>query len=226
MHEIDTQERTTEEEPAFSFNYNNVSDSSNSVALSNKLRCVPLADLPDILPDKDWVYRGTDELIERLKSIPCSTKSWKTRHREELGQQFVNQLWAHCLSEKVRSGRYQYPIHPDVFPLIHALDKAIDNGQPVEEINQQFADLCYGADGRLRDKYKYLWQSAKDKRRKCPACEAQGKKRTCRLIMLTNSVFGAIRYKCGNCGWLGDVWKEFPVFGSHYQSQPTDACCG
>ena len=225
LHEEDSLEITTETEHAFSsINSFKESNSRNFVAPSSYMRCVPLADLADLPDISEGSVATNEELREQLRVAPCSSKKWKTRHRETLGQQFVSQLWEQCQNQKVIGGQYQYPIHPDVFPLVYELDKAILEGRPTDAINAMITNLCYGADGRLRERFKYLFQPAKETRRKCPACEARGRKRTLRLTMVRSphgTSFGAIRMKCtcDDCRYIGDVWKEFPAFGKPQSEQ-------
>lgn len=174
--------------------------SYSSFEFANK-RCVPLADLEDVDAGNISDIATSDYLLEVLRNVkPVKRSRLNTKRNAYRGQLFVQELWAQCQNEKHNGGRYPYPIHPEVYWLL-------THNAPDSEY-----EIFFGADGKLLPKYRWLWQPPKETRKKCPRCEREGKRRTLRLVMLTEYRFGAIRYQCDACHLLWDLWKEHPVW--------------
>lgn len=187
-------------------------------------RALTLDDLDDLEVDETPVVpqkrvRGSlAELDERYKNMTPEERRREDRRvrqkqKAEKGQRLVNQLWSQCRAERAREGKYQYPVHPDVYDLLTHLDAMEDERERYDFIDKYhpfdrfFAHTGFGAP--LAPQYRNLFQPPKETRKRCIRCEAEGRKRTMRLKMAWRNYLGLIFYRCDRCGHVTDLWNEY-----------------
>jgi hypothetical protein len=183
-----------------------------AVAISPNKSCntVPHPSLDD-LDNLEEQGSYKDDLGERLMAVPCDAKEVRRRRRAKSARfndyearLMLQEMRQQCERERSKKGSYQYPIHPEVYDLLQL-------GCGDNEDDERWGQIV-DASGKVRRQYCWLRQPLAASRPRCPECAKSGRQRVCRLYFMRSVRFGAIKYRCGLCGWLGDLWKDFPVF--------------